>query len=205
MTRSFNVFFHLRLKKTVEKQSGGWWFETPSHSLWCHCDGSTEWKGIPSPGKTVFVLADPALTVVTFEDPMKYFQLLYSKLCSRNISTPWAYIACPCIVISLGLELSFSYSHLCWCWFQNEQRFKDLTALRFFSNGYSINISARVTNPLVFNTRAAFDHCWQLHAGQPIRPSWEKYNTHLLMFTWKISILTDLTERYVLENISSRI
>ena len=34
VTRSFDVFFHLRLNKRLCKQSRSWWFETPSHSLW---------------------------------------------------------------------------------------------------------------------------------------------------------------------------
>ena len=33
---SFDVFFDLRLDKRLSKQSWGWWFETPSHSLWRH-------------------------------------------------------------------------------------------------------------------------------------------------------------------------
>ena len=35
VTRSFDVFFDLRLNKRLSKQSWGWWFETPSRSLWC--------------------------------------------------------------------------------------------------------------------------------------------------------------------------
>ena len=38
VTRSFDVFFDLRLNKRLSKQSWGWWFETPSRSLWCHCN-----------------------------------------------------------------------------------------------------------------------------------------------------------------------
>ena len=34
VTRSFHVFFDLRLNKQLSKQSWGWWFETPSRSLW---------------------------------------------------------------------------------------------------------------------------------------------------------------------------
>ena len=34
VTRSFNVFFDLRLNKRLSKQSWGWWFETPSRPLW---------------------------------------------------------------------------------------------------------------------------------------------------------------------------
>ena len=36
VTRSFDVFFDLRLNKHLSKQSLGWWFETPSRSLWRH-------------------------------------------------------------------------------------------------------------------------------------------------------------------------
>ena len=38
VTRSFDVFFDLRLNKRLSKQSWGWWFETPSSSLWRHCN-----------------------------------------------------------------------------------------------------------------------------------------------------------------------
>ena len=34
----FFVFFDLRLEKRLSKQSLGWWFETPSRSLWRHCN-----------------------------------------------------------------------------------------------------------------------------------------------------------------------
>ena len=38
VTRSSDVFFHLRLNKRLSKQSWGWWFETLSRSLWRHCN-----------------------------------------------------------------------------------------------------------------------------------------------------------------------
>ena len=38
VTRSFDVFFDLPLNKQLSKQSWSWWFETPSCSLWCHCN-----------------------------------------------------------------------------------------------------------------------------------------------------------------------
>ena len=38
VTRSFAVFFHLCPNKRLSKQSWGWWFETPSPSLWRHCN-----------------------------------------------------------------------------------------------------------------------------------------------------------------------
>ena len=36
VTRSFDVFFDLRVNKRISKQSWGWWFETLSRSLWRH-------------------------------------------------------------------------------------------------------------------------------------------------------------------------
>ena len=36
VTRSFDVFFDLRLNKQLRKQSWDWWFETQSCSLWRH-------------------------------------------------------------------------------------------------------------------------------------------------------------------------
>ena len=39
VTRSFDIFFGLRLNKRLSKQSCGWWFETPSCLLWRHRNG----------------------------------------------------------------------------------------------------------------------------------------------------------------------
>ena len=36
VTRSFDVFFDLRLNKRLSKQWWGWWFETLSRPLWYH-------------------------------------------------------------------------------------------------------------------------------------------------------------------------
>ena len=48
VTRSFDVLFDLRLNKRLIKQPWGWWFETPSWSLWRQCN---VWLGIrPRPG-----------------------------------------------------------------------------------------------------------------------------------------------------------
>ena len=38
VTRSFDVFFDLRQNKWLSKQSRRRWFETPSRSLWPHCN-----------------------------------------------------------------------------------------------------------------------------------------------------------------------
>ena len=39
ITRSFDVFFDLRLNKLLSKQPWGWWFEMLSWSLWLQCNG----------------------------------------------------------------------------------------------------------------------------------------------------------------------
>ena len=39
VTRSFDVFLDLRLNNRLSKQWWGWWFETPSWSLWRQCNG----------------------------------------------------------------------------------------------------------------------------------------------------------------------
>ena len=38
VTRSFDVFFDLRLNKRLSKQWWDWWFKMPSSPLWCHCN-----------------------------------------------------------------------------------------------------------------------------------------------------------------------
>ena len=61
----FDVFFDLRLNKRLSKQSGGWWFETLSRSLWRHCIVTlrNEWnKGMKEIGLA------PAIVVVTDSD-----------------------------------------------------------------------------------------------------------------------------------------
>ena len=35
---SFGVFFDLRRNKPLSKHLWGWWFETPPHPLWRHCN-----------------------------------------------------------------------------------------------------------------------------------------------------------------------
>ena len=48
VTRSFDVFFELLLNKRFSTQSWGWWFETLSRPLWCHCNACMRRSGISS-------------------------------------------------------------------------------------------------------------------------------------------------------------
>ena len=43
VTRSFYVFFDLRLNERLSKQWRGWWFETLSHPLWRHRNVGGVW------------------------------------------------------------------------------------------------------------------------------------------------------------------
>ena len=45
VTRSFDVFFDLRLNKRLSKQPWGWWFETPSRPLCRHWNGKGSLRG----------------------------------------------------------------------------------------------------------------------------------------------------------------
>ena len=60
LTRSFDVFFDLRLKKRLSKRSWRWWFEMQSRPLWRHCNEcviflhAKPW--IPGGGKSIFTV-----------------------------------------------------------------------------------------------------------------------------------------------------
>ena len=64
VTRSFDVFFDLHLNKRLSKHSWGWWFETSSCPLWCHCNAAR----VPyhfTDGYLVFVFANVAVVIAT--------------------------------------------------------------------------------------------------------------------------------------------
>ena len=48
VTRSFDVFFDLRLNIRLSKQSRGWWFKTPSRPLWRNCSDTLiyQWTAV---------------------------------------------------------------------------------------------------------------------------------------------------------------
>ena len=45
-TRSFDVFFDLRLNQRLSKQSWGWWFETLPRPFWRHSNEPLLWIGM---------------------------------------------------------------------------------------------------------------------------------------------------------------
>ena len=55
VTRSFDVFFDPRLNQQLNKQWRRWWFETPSHSLWRHCNVNTwGWNKVADILQTIY-------------------------------------------------------------------------------------------------------------------------------------------------------
>ena len=81
VTRSFDVFFDLRVNKRLSKRLWGWWFETPSRSLWRHCNA------------TRYLSHDPALFWThTFFIPCRnnyYYWLQWSVHIVRHYHHAW--------------------------------------------------------------------------------------------------------------------
>ena len=65
VTRSFHVFFDLRLNKRLSKQPWGWWFGTPSWSLWRQCNGNLPTKITLYNGFALCVVRTSAAMVLT--------------------------------------------------------------------------------------------------------------------------------------------
>ena len=94
VTRSF-VFFDLRLNKRFSKRSRCWRFETPSHSLWRHCNESMSRKMnfIPGPrpasrGDDKCVIHNPQHWIRWW--PLPIWQeraLYYHGTCKRQLTS----------------------------------------------------------------------------------------------------------------------
>ena len=69
VTRSFDVFFHLRLNKRLSKQSWGWWFETPSCPLSRHRNNEahfpTSWAAENIPHSVINIVVDSFTAIHT--------------------------------------------------------------------------------------------------------------------------------------------
>ena len=89
-TRSFDVFFDLRLNKRLSKQKWGWWFETPTRSLW------RNW--------TYRVITSPAPAYTT--DSWNGHPVHSKKVCSWT-STSDSKSDC-----SFGIGCTFPWTHL---------------------------------------------------------------------------------------------
>ena len=79
VTRSFDVFFDLRLNKQLNKQSWGWWFETLSSSLWRHCNVSARFGCFVAVKSSFLVISRETFTFI-FRVVLELRQLLYDYL-----------------------------------------------------------------------------------------------------------------------------
>ena len=104
VTRSFDVFFDLRLNKQLSKQPWGWWFETPPWSLWRQCNGDEFlayqlnqgwlidrvyiWKCM-SGSLYVFKMSDIFVEALCGKKDCSYkLQVLYMRNLNLDISVP---------------------------------------------------------------------------------------------------------------------
>ena len=89
VTRSFGVFFDLRLNKRLSKQPWGWWFETQSLSLWRHCNGLFLYRGRNSMGAILHATLSinfPCMKSIIFW--LKFDQYLFARI-QKTILQHW--------------------------------------------------------------------------------------------------------------------
>ena len=109
VTRSFGVFFDLRLNKRLSKQPWGWWFETPSSSLWRHCNaqGMSTWH----------------IILRHIVDMLKVSRFITSKKRVCLIFQMWEFYQISCDVLLIGWQVAnvmaplsnywWHYIHIC--------------------------------------------------------------------------------------------
>ena len=100
VTRSFDVFFDLRLNKRLSRQPWGWWFETPSWSLWRQCNVN---RVYPLPRRTWDELSH---THYSGRDPWKKDKRRLSQL---EIKTSYFPRMCRVFTIMMHTWLSLYY------------------------------------------------------------------------------------------------
>ena len=91
VTRNLEVVFDLRLNTPLSKQSRSWWLETPSRSLWRHCNSYivTAWWTKGGMGGDVFVVGTTSIQ----ERPPQYQLWMEkypdSKVHGTNMGPVW--------------------------------------------------------------------------------------------------------------------
>ena len=103
-TRSFDVFFDLHLNKRLSKQSWGWWFETPLHPLWRHCNECRN-KGVksntPLPSNVSTWITTSAFSGTGSHCPACRTTLIATRF--------WVVMICPIIKCLTVLRVFFSF------------------------------------------------------------------------------------------------
>ena len=89
VTRSFDVFFDLRLNKRLSKQSRGWWFEALSRPLLRHCNVILV-VNIPSPMvQTRMFMSEKWYRVILQFIYMQYISVIHTETVHRYIAWNW--------------------------------------------------------------------------------------------------------------------
>ena len=148
VTRSFDVFFDLRLNKRLSKQSWGWWLETPSPPLWRH-------RNVVQYHHTGSCYNKISLYV-----HISIYLAINSKtviiLCMRPANERWRYIVTPSLIgwahtqndlcqsiLSWVLLVSHSESYITW------QKCRDIKA-----SDIRVFFSPRVVSPNTYSRYA---------------------------------------------------
>ena len=90
VTRSFDVFFDLRLNKQLSKQWWGWWFETPSCPLWRHRNVLSNFHDFHTSIRKCQMICNDNFAV-----PVLNSNLLLSPSNVYTIHNNYCYIYCP--------------------------------------------------------------------------------------------------------------
>ena len=91
VTRSFDVFFDLRLNKRLSIQSWVWWFETPSRPLWHHCNETNlscfhpAGSNLPRSGKARITVAVLWIVVIVMVCSYSANLIVYLSVFERKI------------------------------------------------------------------------------------------------------------------------
>ena len=102
VTRGFGVFFDLRLNKRLRKQSWGWWFESLSRPLWCHCNVAGYYQGNTIWRISLFLWLIKFLSLQSVSLPVDYYVILYQVISiSTYIEFCYAFFALAPIVIDI--------------------------------------------------------------------------------------------------------
>ena len=90
VTRSFDVFFDVRLIKRLSKHLRGWWFETLSHPLWGHRNDIVLSKLILSmhilqscfTGSSTIIASASEITLKDVDEIHAYHSMTQHELCT---------------------------------------------------------------------------------------------------------------------------
>ena len=106
VTRSFDVFFDLRVNKRLSEQSWGWWFETPARSLWRHCNSVLTYQ----------LWSNTGIVNALVPIQWKFWSLVAPEVVKRQPPEQWRNFRQNDGVLVIGRKLSLKPK---WCHFDD--------------------------------------------------------------------------------------